>query len=446
MNKAQADTTTEDSNSEPAQPKRSSVAESLSHVRPQTWSVVLSLIVGLFMLEVFARLSTDPRAPDFAPERSPMLAYHETLGWFPIPSYQGLASGSSLSKQNRPAIQYDIGIDGFRRGTSPAVEEVFAERVRIAFLGGSSVFGLDVRAEQTLVHRFADEFQHFSHLVSLENFGVPEFSIDQTLLLLQETVLAKQPDIVVIVIPIDALFDVASPARRLYHPDTIADFGKPRFLFPEQEEEEDRDLIYDPPLPPSQISDTQLREWARELSSSGVLAWLAHFSALARYLETELHMLNMDTYFGKTEIFPDYRTQPRRWELLQKLILRSHDAVSAAGAQSYFVILPTKDIFHYAPVHPTAQDYLQTLCREQELECLSLHEDFIQNGSSVFQAHGTALSPLGHELVAKRLALPLRPFIEPLLAKRLEQRPKLLTPLKNRQRFGMLKGDSALAK
>ena len=141
-----------------------------------------------------------------------------TLGWRLSPSWRGRHGHHDFE------VGYSINAGGFRgldaRAHPPAARSV-------ALVGDSFTFGIGVNDEETFAHLLN---QGQPGAVRFYNFSVPGYSTDQEVLLAEQQVLARRPDVLVLVVYLaNDLFDnqltMPLQGRR----------AKPRFLLQNDE-------------------------------------------------------------------------------------------------------------------------------------------------------------------------------------------------------------------
>ncbi len=140
-----------------------------------------------------------------------LIAYDRILGWRLVPGWRGRHRHHDFD------VAYTVGPHGFR-GPPPAAHG--AGR-RIALVGDSFTFGLGVGDEDTIARRLAGELPEGDEVL---NFGVPGYSTDQEVLLVERAVLPLHPDVVILLVClINDVFDNPRPFP------LQASHAKPRF-------------------------------------------------------------------------------------------------------------------------------------------------------------------------------------------------------------------------
>lgn len=114
-----------------------------------------------------------------------MIRYHPRLGWELTPGWRG------GHRHHDFATSYTIGADGFRSSGRESRDAPLT-----VMLGDSFTFGIGVADEQTFVRRMADQDPARRYL----NGGVPGYSTDQQLILLEERIGSLRPERVVLVV------------------------------------------------------------------------------------------------------------------------------------------------------------------------------------------------------------------------------------------------------
>lgn len=124
-----------------------------------------------------------------------LLEYDRTLGWRLVPGWRGRHRHHDFD------VAYAVGPHGFR-GPAPSREG----RTRVALVGDSFTFAIGVGEADTFAARLATDARE------VLNFGVPGYSTDQEVLLLEREVLPLDPDVVVLcVCLINDVFDNPRP-------------------------------------------------------------------------------------------------------------------------------------------------------------------------------------------------------------------------------------------
>jgi hypothetical protein len=112
-----------------------------------------------------------------------LLVYDRVLGWRLQPGWSGRHRHHDFD------VGYEIGEHGFR-GPPPAGDG----RPRVALVGDSFTFGIGVGEDDTFSARLAGDDRE------VLGFGVPGYSTDQELLLIEREVLPLEPEVVVLVV------------------------------------------------------------------------------------------------------------------------------------------------------------------------------------------------------------------------------------------------------
>jgi hypothetical protein len=200
------------------------------------WSVILVLVTAEVVIRVFA-VNTPagvvfantlllPRSwENFAARNRAILAKASTWGsYFVYDSMLGWTVGRS--RRSKDGL-YFSSVEGIR---SPRVGIAFARasaKHRIAIVGDSFTFGLEVPYEDTWGHRLelmlGPEYE-------VLNFGADGYGIDQTYLRYQQDVLSWHPDIVILGMINDDLTRTMSVYGFLKFIDSEMPFPKPRFI------------------------------------------------------------------------------------------------------------------------------------------------------------------------------------------------------------------------
>ena len=148
---------------------------------------VFTVVVGLCLAEWIARarmreiLSSDDIDTG-------LISYDETLGWKLTPNWSG------QHRHHDYIASYHTNEQGFR-ADSPDITTT--NRPIYAVLGDSFVFGFGVNDSETFVH----DLNHAAGATaSFVNFGVPGYSTDQEVLLLDRKIARYNPDTVLLVV------------------------------------------------------------------------------------------------------------------------------------------------------------------------------------------------------------------------------------------------------
>jgi GDSL-like Lipase/Acylhydrolase family len=204
------------------------------------WSVILIFAAAEIVIRVslvntptgpkFANTLLLPRSwEDFAAHHRAILARASTWGsYFVYDSMLGWTVGRSRRSENN---LYFSSLEGIR---SPRVAMTFAgipARHRIAIVGDSFTFGLEVQYEGTWGH-------HLERMLGSEyqvlNFGVDGYGVDQAYLRYQRDVLPWRPDIVVLGMINDDFYRTMGVYGFLKFIDSEMPFPKPRFVLREK--------------------------------------------------------------------------------------------------------------------------------------------------------------------------------------------------------------------
>ncbi|HXG48499.1 MAG TPA: hypothetical protein VNO52_12795 [Methylomirabilota bacterium] len=150
-------------------------------------ALVAASVLGLVLAEVGLRTwrewirKSDQMDPG-------LIRYDSELGWALTPGWRGQHRHFDFE------VAYEIGLDGFRREPEPPAGQ---SRGRVAVVGDSFTFGLGVSDADTfvsLLNRTSTNGLHF------KNYGVPGYSTDQEVLLIEREVLPMSPTAVVLVV------------------------------------------------------------------------------------------------------------------------------------------------------------------------------------------------------------------------------------------------------
>ncbi len=184
--------------------------------------ICMGLVVGLVLLESGLRwLAKDVAKSD---EMAPgLIRYDSRLGWRLSAEWQGGHSNIDFSTRYRT----DFRGNRYQQGLSSPERTVANGLPWTAVVGDSFTFGLGVGDGQTFVQQLNRKSLSGHKYI---NYGVPGYSTDQELLLIQDRVLANGPERVLLVVYLaNDIFDNAAdfPLQ--------ADNAKPRFVLQQGE-------------------------------------------------------------------------------------------------------------------------------------------------------------------------------------------------------------------
>ncbi len=315
------------------------------------------------------------------------------LGWRLTPGWSGTHEHHDFR------VQYRLGADGFRASDSaPAQPGLLVH----AFVGDSFTFGLGVDDDETFVELLN---QRASELGRFLNFGVPGYSTDQEALLIEETVLARRPTVIWLVVCLaNDFFDnqrAVSLQTRL---------PKPFFKWQEGRLEL-RNFPVNPAPSLGQFTEIDTRQALLEAvfgpggPPPGPIAWLGNHFALARLVASTVEPRE-DHGAAFTERFAPAIA------LFDQLIERIASRCRTAGVELRLVALPGRS-FVEQPGSYSAQyqeSFLTAavgIARERNLRIVDLACGLLNRTRSGrdrwFFPHDGHLTPRGHKLVAELL-------------------------------------------
>ncbi|MCB1735639.1 MAG: SGNH/GDSL hydrolase family protein [Rhodocyclaceae bacterium] len=313
-----------------------------------------------------------------------LLRYDANLGWGLNPLWRGRHRHHDFD------VEYSTDLDAWR--TSPdSVGKVPGQDV--FWVGDSFTFGLGVGDGDTFVNRLNRSQPGVRHV----NAGIPGFSTDQEMLLVEQRVLRTRPGAVVLVVYLgNDLFD-----NRLPFP-IQAENAKPYFSL------DDAGALVSHQLPvprlrkPTDGSQPTLAEMTLGESASSVWAPIYGLELVRRLgLVSEPH--------GMGRVDGRYADE---LALFAALLTRLHKAVADAGVRFQVVLLPSRRAVEQADgAMADVQDYLAgkilELAQAQGVTTLSLipvlrAAQAAEPGSLFFPNEGH-LTVQGHDVVARAL-------------------------------------------
>jgi hypothetical protein len=129
-----------------------------------------------------------------------MIVYDKILGWKPAPNWRGRHQHYDFD------VIYTTNADGFR---ADADFKIKTQCRRYAVVGDSFTFGMGVNDDETFINILNRESQSSQCYL---NFGIPGFSTDQEVLLIEQQVFAYDPDVILLVVYLgNDLFDNTLP-------------------------------------------------------------------------------------------------------------------------------------------------------------------------------------------------------------------------------------------
>lgn len=360
----------------------------------------VSLLVGVFVLEISCRVFLVDRAKLSSPTQAPYTEYDSTYGWRLKSDFIGtdpaFGNDSPQYRFNRSGFR-DIEIDQTLR--QPGVR-------RIVIIGESNGFGLGVNEEQMFsgIVRQKLAATNRDQAFQVINLSVPGYSFDQQLLLLENEGEKYNPTLVVMLLSTDSIFPIRYPAMRLFAPETMTDYAKPYFELSEDAERKKTLILRNQP-PPVQLTAEELELWEEQYVETSTLRKLGKYFRFAQYFSDTMRYVNTEHFFGRPEIYPEYSGASTHWQLMTQLLYRYQRNVTKERRDALLVIIPVKENFTLSYVHPLAQLQLASACSRLRLSCLDLLPVFQGNGakSLYFERHGV-LNGEGHKVLAAALS------------------------------------------
>ena len=312
------------------------------------------------------------------------LRHHPQLGWKTSPKWQGSHRHYDFE------VSYSTDPNGYR--TTPALDK--SRHQRVGWVGDSFTFGLGVDDEFTFINHLNQFDTKRAHL----NFGIPGFSTDQELLLVQREVLRFRLATVVLVVYLgndllDNLLDYPLQAEQ----------SKPRFIIKDEKLEP---VAYGGTFQPRKPKDNRIS--ARSLlmgSDSGKHGWfqrLSFRSELGRRLRL---ILPVD---GDVEDSFEQRLEPAL-DLFDKLLKVIRFEVEQAGIGFRIVLLPGSSLLQRPQsLSGRYQDYLRRQIlqssKRKNLKVFDIKKLLLDHGSKkLYHSHEGHLTKEGNRIVAKAL-------------------------------------------
>lgn len=140
-------------------------------LRTKLLAALLGVLVSIVLLELAARqlLPQELAGGIFVDERNAVFAYHEELGWFPVPNR------TRTYDRSRPITAHHNSL-GFRdRELTPS------DKPRMLFVGDSFVWGFDVEEDERFTNLLVDQMPEWD----IRNIGISAYGNDQELMLLR---------------------------------------------------------------------------------------------------------------------------------------------------------------------------------------------------------------------------------------------------------------------
>lgn len=358
-------------------------------------ALLVSLVAAEFLLRLrAARIQDSDRLDPGLIRPDPFLGWRLTPGW----------SGTHAHYDFQ--VQYRIGTDGLR--ASGSTPDRHSAAPLQAFVGDSFTFGVGVSDSETFVALLNRQTPERGAFV---NFGVPGYSTDQEALLIEQSVLDREPAVIWLVVYLANDFFDNQRAVPLQ-----VRLPKPWFEWREGRLEL-RNSPVDPTLVTGPISKVDPRGALAEAvfgsgdGPPGLMARLAERSALAAQI------------VGPYVPPPDRRAEfAARFvptiELFNRIVERIADKCRTADVRLRLVLLPGRS-FVEQPESPSAQyqDCLRLatlrIAAERQLLAVDVAKGMLERRTSDrtrwFHPNDGHLTPRGHEVVAETLATAMRP-------------------------------------
>ena len=160
---------------------------------PKLYITLITIVLSLLLAEIYFRLFNPQIITD---KHGLLFRYHHTLGWEFIPGVN-----STYASSGEFYNHITINTQGFR--DKLYTREKPKGKKRIAILGDSFTSGLEVESDSV----FTEILEQKLTDVEVLNFGVNGYGLTQEYLLLKDTVLAYDPNLIIIVVYIGNDFD-----------------------------------------------------------------------------------------------------------------------------------------------------------------------------------------------------------------------------------------------
>lgn len=287
-------------------------------------------------------------------------------------------------------VRYTIGPDGYR--VDPHLDTTAgAAAPLIAVVGDSYTFGFGVDDEETftsLLNRGGSN--------RFLNFGVPGYSTDQELLLIEDDVLARRPGTILLVVYLGN--DLLDNARA--QPLQVA-ATKPRF------ERVGSELVFQAPGPPPTPESSSISPDGAVLGAHSQYAWrqkLENASAAAGLISRQIPAPDL------TEEFSQHF--PPLLDLFAALLDRLTNSCHSQGVPLKLALLGNAVLLDSPrSISGQYQDYLRKeilrLAEQRSIPVIDLSAALARrrsNGGPLFHPNEGHLTPAGHRAVADILA------------------------------------------
>ncbi len=256
---------------------------------------------------------------------------------------------------------YFSSVEGIR-SQQPGV--AFTERPgrrRVALVGDSFTFGLDVSYENSWGHRLE---RALGPDVQILNFGVEAYGVDQALLRYDRDVRRWRPDVVILGLIDHDLLRSMAVYFFVSFPTWDYPFAKPRFVA-----EGDRLKLLNVPLPSPQaiVAARSIRDLPFIEYDPGYHAEDWEWNALDR---SYLHRLAVSTYRGRLSASPSSQTQ--MLSLNRELVRSFIRQTQAEGSTPLVVYFPTDYNFRALAKDPGWRSLAQTMLRDSDIPHMDL--------------------------------------------------------------------------
>lgn len=362
--------------------------------------IIVSVVVSLCLAVVAAEMALRIQAAYNPGEESMtqgLIEYDRNFGWTLQPNWKG------NHKHPDYLVRYRVASDGFR-GPWPENDQVSGEQPGecIALVGDSFTFGLGVNEEDTFAHRL--EIRGVSSQRTVLNLGVPGYSTDQEVLLLEKVIQqtkVKIDHVILVVCLINDVFD----NDRVYPLQAM--HGKPRFRL-----QPDGTLILENvPVPASQKPESEMKENLASLvkpgtsrRQGGLIAWLGR-QEISRRLG-----FWQPSFEAPNGFYRDRFADPLK--LFEALVQRAHRVTTDYGARFTLALLPGRS-FVEDPTGYSAryQEYLRDSmlqsCKRTGISVVDLASPLIESQAAdegpFFHPNDGHLNATGHAKVAELL-------------------------------------------
>ncbi|MCC6490362.1 MAG: SGNH/GDSL hydrolase family protein [Candidatus Hydrogenedentes bacterium] len=326
-----------------------------------------------------------------------MSRYDATLGWTLTPNWTGEHRNCDFS------VTYQINGHGFRDDSPPPDS---GSGDLIAVVGDSFTFGFGVKESDTFVRRLNELAPSLGSFV---NFGVPGYSTDQEVLLLERSILKLQPRAVLLVVYLgNDVFD-----NELVYPMQVS-MGKPRFV-----PEDGALTLVNTPVPPVQKPASDPREDLRAavLGEPSALSELCSLVARHSVLLTRFQDRVAD-WRDHTEDFS--HRYANALDLFEALVARANDDCERAGCRLVIVLVGGRSMIEQpGSLSAQYQEFLRAAilrsAASQDIDVIDV-ASYLKAaahgvGQSFYFPNDGHFSPLGHAMVGDILARELKPLL-----------------------------------